>query len=545
MNANRNISITRPMIGAFASVIGFGGVIACIVAWISQGTLTPLGFVLLIIGVIGLIGWALLQPDEFRAFITGKSVRFGTGTILAGALLVGIVAMTYVLASRASLTWDMTVAQRFSLSETSLDILSRVTRPIQITGFYTSQALNLQESDDQFFRLYTAATDGLISRVYYDPEEVPAIAEQFAFQQDGQVYISYLNEDGSVDFSSLSRVFLSGTQERDMTQAVSRLLVAGTLTVFFDTGLGERDPIDSSAEGISGLNNGVRESGLITYPVNIVELAQTNGDIPANASAVVFARPLRDLTTPEIAVLDRYLNRGGSLLLLADLSFTEDRFMAESGAFNQYLWENYGIRALDRAVVDFGAFGQTPLDIIGAVLFDETELAANLDPGTNPTLFRLARAVDVNLESAPQDMATGRLFMSSHQSYGEIDLTTLGQTNTYEYDAGVDAPGAQSLVVWAWDQETDGRIMLIGDSDFVSNGQVLLTNGNGILFTNAISWLSRLDERIRFAPQTFGVSVPVFVDQATRQFIVFLVVILIPGIVLISGIAIYARRVRR
>ena len=49
-----------------------------------------------------------------------------------------------------------------------------------------------------------------------------------------------------------------------MTQAISRLLLSGTLTVYFDTGLGERDPLDTSQEGISGINNGVRESGLIT-----------------------------------------------------------------------------------------------------------------------------------------------------------------------------------------------------------------------------------------------------------------------------------------
>ncbi len=547
MNNSNNIVITRGNIGAVASLFGFGGVIAGIVAWIAQGTLTLLGLTLFASGAIGLVIWAALQPDDFRGFITGRGIRFSTATIFSAILLIGIVTMTYLLLARATLTWDLTAAQRFTLSNTSLDILEQVSRPIQITGFYSAGSLNLRETDDQFFVLYEDATNGLIRRRYYDPVEVPALAEQFGTTFDGEVYLSYVNGDGAVDFSSLARVPLSGTQERDLTQAISRLLYAGTLTVYFDTGLGERDPLDSSAEGISGINNGVRESGLITYPLDLPQIAGIGGDIPNDASMVIFTRPLRDLTTNEIGVLDRYLENGGSLLLLADVLFTDELFMEEDGEFNRYLWDNFGVRALNRVVVDPVASGQTPLDVIGAVMFDETDFSANLDPAINPTLYRLIRAVDVNLESAPPDIANGRLFMSSEQSYGETNWLALGQTNTYQYDASSDVPGPQSLVVWSWNQATDARIILVGDSDFVSNGQVLLPSigGNGILFTNATSWLSGLNERITFGSQNFAVSMPVFVDVPTRQFIRFAVVILLPGIVLVTGIAIYARRVRR
>jgi hypothetical protein len=547
MNKPQQIVITRGMVGSIASLIGFGSLIAGIVAWIGQGALTSLVLVLLAIGAFGIASWAALQPADFRGFVTGRGVRFGTSTMLNAALLIGIIALTYVLTTRAALTWDLTAAQRFTLSNTTLEVLQRVTRPIQITGFYSSQSLNLRETDDQFFRLYEAATDGLIRRVYYDPLEVPAIAERFNASIDGLVYVSYLNSDGSVDFSSLSVVPLTGTQERDMTQAISRLLFSGTLTVYFDIGLGERDPRSAEADGISSINNGVREFGLITYPLDLPDIASRGGDIPRDASAVIMARPLRDLTPDEIGVIDRYLGTGGSLLLLADVLFNEDLFLDENGAFNLYLWETFGIRALNRAVVDPVDSGFTPLDVIGAVLFEGTDLAVNLDPAENPTLFRLARAVDVNLDSAPQDIANGRLIMSSDQSFGETDWVSLGQTNTYRYDQGRDVPGSQTLVVWSWNQATNARIMLVGDSDFVTNGQVLLggAEGNAILFLNAISWLTRLGDQIQFAPQQFGVSTPVFVDAPTLNFIRFSVVILLPGLVLLIGAAIYVRRVRR
>jgi hypothetical protein len=344
--------------------------------------------------------------------------------------------------------------------------------------------------------------------------------------------------------TSLARVPNSNTQERDMTEAISRLLIAGTLSVYFDTGLGERDPLDNSAEGISGINNGVRESGLITYPLDISALADQGQDIPNNAAAVVFARPIRDLTEAEIGVIDRYLQNGGSLFLMADVLFNDDPFLKQDGAFNQYLWDNFGIHALDAAVVDLAVSGQTALDVISAYVFPQSDIATRLDPAQNPTVFSLARAVDV-IDSSPQNIANGRVILSSEQSFGETDLRTLGETNTYQYNEGVDIPGPLTTVVWATNQETNAKIVLIGDSNFVSNGLVL-SGGNGILFTDTMAWLTGLGERIHFAPVAYGVGVPlIFVSTQTLDLITFLTIILLPGAVLVSGLAIWLRRARR
>ncbi len=541
--ASSTITVTRGTLGAVASLIAFAGLIGTVIAVIWRGGITNYAIAALMVGILGLIAWGVATPAEFRAFFTGRGARRSTIAIFATVLLTGIVALVYLLTADLALTWDMTANQRFSLSTESQQVLARVTRPIQITGFYTSRGLRLREVDDQFFRLYEVATDGLIQRRYFDPDENPAMAANFFAVEEGSVYISYLTPDGEIDVNTLMRVPRGANQERDMTETISRLLIAGTLTVYFDTSLGERDPEDPTTDGISGINNGVRESGLITQPLNLVALAESGGDIPADASAVVFARPLFDLNEAEIAVIDRYLQRGGAIFLMADVLFNERPFLEENGTFNQYLWNRYGIRALDAAVVDPRVSGQTPLDIISAVTFSATDIGARIDPSTTPTLFRLARAVDVNLESAPAGVATGRIIMSSDASYGERNLALLGQTNTYTFDAGTDIPGPLTTVVWAWDQNTDARILLVGDGDFVSNGQVLSAEGNAILWTDGLAWLTNLNEQINFQPQVYNTGLPLmFVTNETYQFIAFLVVIVIPGVVLVSGLAIWARR---
>lgn len=539
------IIITRRNVGHVASFVGAAALLVGIIGLIWQGGVTDYIVVALALGVVGIALWAVMAPGEFTGFVTGRQARRSTTAVFSTLLLIGITALVYLLLQRAALTLDMTVAQRFTLSRETETVLRRVTLPIRITGFYSSRALAQREIDDEFFRLYEAATDSKITREYIDPDEQPALAQRYGVTQDAQVFISYLNEDGSVNFTTLARVPRGDQQERDMTQAISRLLIAGTLSVYFDVSMGERDPLDTSQEGISGINNGVRESGLATYPLSIADLAAQGQDIPANAATVIFARPLNDLTDAQIGVVDRYLQTGGSLLILADVLFNDDPFLKQDGAFNQYLWENFGIRALDMAVVDPAVSGTTALDVISAYVFPQSDIGARLDPASNPTMFRVARALDVNLDSAPQNIANGRVIQSSEYSYGETDFNALGETNTYRYDEGADVPGPLTTVVWATSQQTNAKIVLIGDSDFVSNGLVL-TGGNGVLFTDSMAWLTGLGEQITFAPQLYGVGSPlIFVSTQTLDLITFLTVILLPGAVLVTGVAIWMRRARR
>ncbi|MBE2183450.1 MAG: GldG family protein [Anaerolineae bacterium] len=543
----KGIVITRGRLAQIASFVGIGGIIIGLIGLIwRSGTVANYAVISLGVGIAGLVLWAVLTPREFADTITGKKVRNSTITIVTALLLIGIIALTYLLLTQAAFTLDMTQNRNFTLSSETKQLLNRINRPIQLTGFYTSRNLRSREVDEQFFRQYTVESDGLIHVQYIDPEESPAMANAYGATFDGQLFISYLDAEGNVDSSSLARVPRGVNQERDITQAISRLLMAGSIKVYFETGLGERETLDSGTEGLTGINSGIQESGMITAPLNLAEIAENGGGIPSDAAAVIFARPLRDLTQSEVDVISRYLDRGGSLLIMSDVLFTDDAFLKEDGVFNQYLWDNYGIRALDAAVVDPDASGQTPLDIISAAVFTDTDIGARLDPSADtPTLFRLARPVEVNLTSAPPNVANGRVIMTTTSGWGETDLAALGATNTYSFDAASDITGPVSTVVWSSNLTNDSRIVLIGDSDFVTNGQVL-NGGNGILFTDSLVWISHYGEQIEFAPQAFAAGLPtIFVSQQQIDFVVFLTVLLMPAAMLVAGLSVWGRRARR
>jgi len=540
---SENIIVTRGRIGLWASIIGGIALLMGIVGLIWQGGLTSLVIAVLVIGVIGIVLWAVMTPQEFRAFVSGRQARYSTSAVFGALLLIGIVVLVYVVLQRAVIVLDMTEGQRYSISDETRNILRQITKPIQITGFYSPRTLSQREIDDQFFRLYEEGANGKITRNYIDPDEQPAMAQKFGVTTDGQVFLSFLNADGSVDFKSLSRLPRSESQERDMTEAISRLLISGTLTVYFDQSHAERDPLSAEPQGLSGINNGIQESGLITYPINISDLANSGGNIPDTASALILARPTTDFSAAEIAVIDRYLQKGGALFIMADVLFNQDAFLRYDGLFNHYLWEHFGIRALDAAVVDETSHGQTLLDIVSAAIYPENDIARRLDEQNSPTLFKIARPVEVSTTPA-ENVPNGKVIMTSPQSYGETDLKTLGETETYKYDQGVDIPGPLSTVAWAYNRTTGAKVLLIGDSDFATNSLVK-TGGNGILFTDGLSWLTGFSDRINFAPQAYGTGSPViFVDGQTLDVISFITVILLPGVVFAIGLGIWIRRVR-
>ncbi|MEP6985228.1 MAG: GldG family protein, partial [Chloroflexota bacterium] len=467
---NETLTATRGRIGQWASFIGGVALLIGLIGLIWQGGLTEIVIVALAIGIIGIVLWAVLSPQEFRAFISGRQARYSTSAVFGALLLIGIVALVYVVLQRAVIVMDMTEGQRFSISNETRDILRKVSRPIRITGFYSPRALSQRSVDDQFFRLYEEATNGKISRNYIDPVEQPAMAEKFG-ATDANIYLSYLNADGSVDFSTISEIPRSDTQERDMTEAISRLLISGTITVYFDQSHAERDPLSADPQGLSGINNGIRASGLITYPLKISDLATQGGNIPNDASALILVRPTTDFSEAEIGVVDRYLQKGGAIFIMADVLYNQDAFLRSDGLFNRYLGEHFGLRALDAAIVDETAHGQTFLDITSAAIFTDNDIAQRLNSQTTPTLFKLARPIDVSTSPAV-DVLNGKVIMTSQQSYGETDLKTLGETESFKFDEGKDIPGPLTSVAWAYNKTTGAKVLMIGDSDFVTNSLV-------------------------------------------------------------------------
>lgn len=550
LNRSGNIVITRGTIGGLGSFLAGTGLIIGILAILWQSSVTLVAGIAFAISVLGLALWAYMTPDDFKNFVMGRQAKRGTMAVFTTLLLIGIIATFYIFVMRSAITIDMTQGERFTLSKETHDIIDAVNRSaeskIRITGFYAPSQLRQQEVDNQYWQLYDDAADK-ITLEYINPVLEPAKAAPYQglLNQGVNVFVAFEDDDGSVIFPSTIPVVASNIQERDMTEAITRLLLRGRFKVYFETGSETLDAGDESADGASTVNSLLRANGIETEIINIAELAEAEATIPADASSIIFARPQRQLTQPEIDVIDEYVQRGGTLMILTDVVLSPDAFLQEDSLFNQYLWDTFGLRALNYVVVDEASSQETATDLVSAAVYPGNPVGENLNVEGDPqstTLFRFARPIEVD-ETPPVN--NGSVILSSPFSWAESNVDELIRNNHWEYDEDDDIQGPITTAAWANDQETGSKIVIIGDTDFMTNGRILSPRGNSILFFDSIGWMTGFTEDVRFEPQIISTGLPIiFVDVQTLDLIAFITIILMPGIMLALAIAIWGRRLR-
>lgn len=549
MDDNR-IRITRGQLAQVVSALAGIGMLVAILSFIWQGSPSAITIGAIIVGLLGIGLWAILTPQEFIGFITGRQIRQSTISIFSTLLLIGIVTLVYIIVQRQQIIADFTIDNRFTLRPESYDVVDAATRgvrPIEITAFYNPEDVVQREVDDQYFQLYEAASDGYIQTRAIDPAAQPALTDIFLpyLEQGIYIFVSFLNEDGTLDLSTTLPVAYSGRQENDLTTALARLLAQGNFKVYFETSLGTLDPLDNTQQGMSLINNGLRNTGLITEPLSLEELAASGQQIPADASAVIIARPQRDLTAAELDTIAAYLNQGGSLFIGADIFFGREQFLETEGAFNQYLWERFGLRATDYVVVDPASSASTALDIISYAVFSDNVIGANINIEGAPdtaTLFEIARVIEVD-DDPP--VTNGRVIMSSPESWGEANLTDIAQNDRYVYNATTDVPGPLTTVAWAFDEGNGAKIVLVGDGNFMMNGQAQSPIGNTGLVLDSVSWLTGFSEAVEFEPRVFVTTPLLFIDNQALDTIAFITMVLMPGTMLIAAGALWLRRMRQ
>ncbi|MCU0465325.1 MAG: Gldg family protein [Anaerolineae bacterium] len=451
-----------------------------------------------------------------------RGLRSLGGTVTGLAVLIVMVGGVYVASANAAITLDMTESRQYSLSSETVAVLNRVeqaNREIRITGFYSAETIGYRQLDDAIARLYEAETDGLITREYHDPTENVTLAEQFNVQIDGELFVSYLDEAGRVDFSTVRRVNAENSQERNLSNAILRLLDINRFQIGFEVGSSNLDPEDTSDRGISGVLNGLEANGITTRAINLNQLGATGLDVPTEVTALVLTEMREPLSDLGLRVFQRYLDRGGRAFILADADFGATPFLSASDPLNNYLWEAFGIRMADAVIIDGLSNAGSELDILSYATSDGSTITDRINNPENMSsqaLFRITRAVEINPDPPVQN---GMVIATSPQSYGETNF--------------------ENVAAWANNTTTGARVILIGDSNFITNGLVQNPQGNGILFTDGITWLTGFGESLVFAPQARTTNIPtVFLSTQALDTIALVTVVILPGLVVAFGLGV-------
>jgi ABC-type uncharacterized transport system involved in gliding motility auxiliary subunit len=154
------------------------------------------------------------------------------------------------------------------------------------------------------------------------------------------------------------------------------------------------------------------------------------------------------------------------------------------------------------------------------------------------TFFPLARSVSPATPPV-EGITVDKLLNTNDRSWGETD-TKSGEA---QFNEGKDLKGPVTIAVAVSKDAGDNkksRMVVYGDSDFATNASYAQA-GNGNLFTNTVNWLARDENFISIKPKSQD-DRRLEMTEAQGRLVSYVVLILLPVGVLITGISVWMKR---
>ncbi len=465
-----------------------------------------------------LLGATLILKSKRSQLAKRDWAKLG-GTIAAIVLI-------YVLAyQNPSWRYDATANNALTPLPETIDLLQSLDEPIRVIGFYTAET-SLQQSQAEAALQTMQAYSDKLSYEFVDPNENPLLAEQYELTFAGTLV--FTREDGR--FAKASTL-----TDRDLHTALLRTLNPTVKTAYFLTGHGERDWQDFGEEGIGTAVTLLQESGFTIQSLNLF----TEGAVPADASAVFLIDQQAPLAASELDALIRYVDGGGALFLARDALDTEGRIAAEDDGLLAWLQTSWGISLRNDLIIDasLAQAGQSiGLTFIGAS-YGNSPITQDLEQFG--TIFNVARSIETEL---PGNVTAVNLITTSSQAWGETNFEQMVSAGEVAPDAE-DATGQLAVAVSALSTTSGARLVVFGDTDFLSNS-FIQQGGNSFLFENAANWLVDDVVSIQLSARE---SIPrqVTITQSQLTLLQLGSIFLTPGLLAVAGIWVWNRRRQR
>jgi len=491
-------------------------------------------------GVFIVIGIAA-NYRQIVATLGKRSAKYGTNYVVSVILVIALVSVLNYIGQRHIKRFDLTAIGQYTLAPQTEQILSKLNKDLEMKCFFTGgEHAPLKELLTSY-----RAKNSHIRYEFIDPDKQPDVAKRYdvtvyGIMQNpftgsqlkfGTVVLTYAGRNEKIEKRS------EEVREEDLTNAIIKVQRTEAKHIYFVQGHGEKDPSDSEKAGYAAAKKGLEDQG---FKVDTVNLAST-AKVPADAKVVVLAGPTTEPFPQEMQFLTDFLNSGGSVLIMVDPD--------PSPSLESFL-KPWGVTADNDLILDVSGAGR----LMGAgptiplVLRYETHKIT--DRFHSMSFFPMARSV-----SPSKDSVTGvtveTLFRSNADSWGETNLKDLRSNKEVGFDEKSDLKGPLSMAVAVTKEvkpATDkgpavkARMVVVGNSNFPINAYFPM-QGNGNLFLNMVSWLAQDEDLISVRPKAPD-DRRIILSQSQQSTLRLVTIFMLPGIVVMAGIMVWARRRR-
>jgi ABC-type uncharacterized transport system involved in gliding motility auxiliary subunit len=509
------MSWTRNQWAETIATIGIAALVGGYFRYSSEGELRLFAKILLIGGGVLTLAAIVLGFRAILNFFSKRSSRLGTNTTILALAVIAILGILNFLGYQHHKRFDLTTERIFTLSDQTRKVAGSLRKDVTIVRFAKQRDLRLDDLMTEY--------KGINPRIKFenvDPQEKPDVAKEYGAGRVGDVIVAAGDRKQSVEGN-----LEAGVSESDITTAIMKVTRDTVKTVCFVTGHGEKPLDDTSADGYASIAQGLKKE---TYNTETVNLVEKNG-VPSECNVLVIAGPTKAYFPQEAKMVATYLDGGGKTLIEVD---PEDDPKLDD------IFKAWNINVGNNVVIDASGVGQligTGPEVPLVLNYGDSPITKNMQ--RQMTYFPIARTVST-ADKSKFDPQTTELLKTSPNSFTKPKLE-----HTVKFDPKTDARGPLSLAVAASrsGEEKGGRLVVIGDSDFATNQVVSGPGSDGDLFFNTINWLAQDENLISIRPKTAtNRSVTLTAGQWTALWWFDLIVL--PGLVILSGITIWWRR---
>jgi hypothetical protein len=483
-----------------------------------------------------------------------RRVRLATGLNVSVSLVLAaaVVVMVNFLSLQYHHRWDLSWQEFHKLSPKTVGLLSSLEGDLRVLAFFRSGGNRFEEIRYLLKEYEHAAAEvkGLkFDLEFVDPDRdvirAGELAQQYGLTEDGVVVFE---ADGRRKYVAKKEIFeteveIEGRQafrryvafhgERVFSSAIQSVTQMSRPILYFLTGHGER-AVDEFGKHSGGYSILGREILRDNMEVRKLLLAEHHG-VPKDCSALVIAGPARHLSEAEVDLLAKYLENNGRVLLMLD---------AGGDAGLAALLKRWGVK-LDSDVVAGMTLTGRELVITHYGEHSITRGLANV-----ATMFYSPRSIESALAgadaSAQPDRPRVTVLARSVKGWADKDM----RQSPPRFDEGVDRPGPVGVAVAVERGAVRGidmeirptRVVVVGDSDFASNGALTSgVGGNRDFVMSALNWLVEREALLAIAPKP---PQELRLDMDGRQIrTAYLVMVAgIPALAAIAGILVWLSR---
>ncbi len=469
--------------------------------------------------ILGIALFIFLDPEKAKEYVTGRQGKNTSNVMLMTIAVLGIVVVVNYLGNSYSKRWDVTQDKNNTLTVETLEILKKLPSNVMVTGFFTPQYPN--ETAKQLLESYKIESAGKLDYKFIDPNADPVAAKAAKITSDGTLVLNMEGRSEQVTY----------TDEKGISNALVRLSNPGDRNVYFLQGHGEY-PIEAAGQESYSLVKSVLEGK--NYTVKTLDLLNA-AKIPDDALAIVIAGATAPLNQKEVDLLKDYLSGGKALVWLENPS-AESGIQPSDDLLGAYLKSDWGISLDDDLMIDTNVNPPTVLATNSYGSHAITERLQRLY-----TVFPVARSI--TFDSTNANITGYPLVNSSSASWGETDQESIKSLKVAP-DEKTDHIGPLMIAMAAQNNTTNARLVVVGDSEFAADNNYP-QYGNSVFIINAIDWAAGQEDMLNLTPRDNTQRTLNPPTVFTNGLIFLITVLLIPGLILVTGIITSVQRKKR